>query len=145
MHPRELMREATEKCTKGGLEIQDNLQKYFANQDRLNNVRVKDREEFFARANTLRRQTIEAVKTQLQGAIDMKLGMSEIDQVKKAIKRKVQDLLQDKTPHTGDILKKEFQTMWAKCLSEIHPRPKRDIAADAYTLLRDNLSTRGAQ
>ncbi|XP_064782834.1 interferon-induced very large GTPase 1-like [Oncorhynchus masou masou] len=150
----ELMAEASEKLSLGEKEIQDNLVKYFENQDGHVNLVEKYKEDFVSSAKTLRRETENTVRNKLQGAVEIKEGMAELDNIKSSqastMEKKVLDLLQNcrqkKSVLSDKALSKEFENMWSKTLSEINFKglPKRDVSQDAFIMLRGNLSTRGS-
>ncbi|CAB1326953.1 unnamed protein product [Coregonus sp. 'balchen'] len=151
---KDLMLEASEKLTLGEKEIQDNLVKYFEKEDGHVNLVEKYREDFVSSAKTQRRETENTVKNKLQGAVEIKEGMTELNNIKSSqastIEKKVLDLLQicrqKKYNLSDEALSKEFEIMWRKTLSEIHFKglPKRDVAQDAFLMLRSNLSTRSS-
>ncbi|XP_020327988.2 interferon-induced very large GTPase 1 [Oncorhynchus kisutch] len=150
----ELMAEASEKLSLGEKEIQDNLVKYFENQDGHVSLVEKYKEDFVSSAKTLRRETENTVRNKLQGAVEIKEGMTELDNIKSSqastMEKKVLDLLQNcrqkKSVLSDKALSKEFENMWSKTLSEIHFKglPKRDVSQGAFIMLRGNLSTRGS-
>ncbi|XP_055766452.1 LOW QUALITY PROTEIN: up-regulator of cell proliferation-like [Salvelinus fontinalis] len=150
----DLMIEASEKLSEGEKEIQDNLVKYFEKQDGHVNLVEKYKEDFVSSAKTLRRETENTVKNKLQGAVEIKEGMAELNNIKSSqantMEKKVLDLLQKcrqkKAGLSDKELRIEFENMWRITLSEIHFRglPRRDVAQDAFLMLRGNLSTRGS-
>ncbi|CAB1326942.1 unnamed protein product [Coregonus sp. 'balchen'] len=151
---KDLMREASEKLAKGEKEIQDNLVKYFKKQDGHVNLVEKYKEDFVCSAKTLRRETENTVKNKLQGAVDIKEGMTELNNIKSSqtskMEKKVLTLLQNCTQNksglSDEALSEEFENMWRNTLSEIHFKtlPRRDVAQDAFLMLLDNLLTRGS-
>ncbi|XP_070971758.1 interferon-induced very large GTPase 1-like isoform X2 [Oncorhynchus clarkii lewisi] len=151
----DLMIEASEKLSLGEKEIQDNLVKYFEKQDGHVNLVEKYREDFVNSAKTLRRETENTVKNKLQGAVEIKEGMTELNNIKSSqantMEKKVLDLLQkcrqNKSGLSDKELSKEFEVMWKKTLAEIHFKglPKRDVAQGAFHILSGNLTTRGGQ
>ncbi|XP_071264250.1 interferon-induced very large GTPase 1-like [Salvelinus alpinus] len=150
----ELMIEASEKMTLGEKEIQDNLVKYFEKQDGHVNLVEKYKEDFVSSAKTLRRETENTVRNKLQGGVEIKEGMTELNNIKSSqastMEKKVLDLLQNcrqkRSVLSDKALGKEFEKMWSKTLSEIHFNglPKRDVAKDAFIMLSGNLSTRSS-
>ncbi|KAM9398962.1 interferon-induced very large GTPase 1-like isoform 2-T2 [Salvelinus alpinus] len=150
----ELMIEASEKMTLGEKEIQDNLVKYFEKEDGHVNLVEKYKEDFVSSAKTLRRETENTVKNKLQGAVEIKEGMTELNNIKSSqastMEKKVLDLLQNcrqkRSVLSDKALSKEFENMWSKTLSEIHFKglPKRDVAQGAFIMLSGNLSTRSS-
>ncbi|CDQ85994.1 unnamed protein product [Oncorhynchus mykiss] len=151
----DLMIEASEKLSLGEKEIQDNLVKYFEKQDGHVNLVEKYKEDFVSSAKTLRRETENTLKNNLQGAVEIKEGMTELNNIKSSqantMEKKVLDLLQkcrqNKSGLSDKELSKEFEVMWKKTLAEIHFKglPKRDVAQGAFHILSGNLTTRGGQ
>ncbi|KAM9398966.1 up-regulator of cell proliferation-like isoform 1-T1 [Salvelinus alpinus] len=151
----ELMMEASEKLSEGEKEIQDNLVKYFEKQDGHVNLVEKYKEDFVSSAKTLRRETENTVRNKLQGAVEIKEGMKELNNIQSSqastMEKKVLDLLhkcrQNQSVLSDKALSEEFENMWKKTLSEIHFKelPRRDVAQDAILTLSRNLSTRGGQ
>ncbi|CAB1326937.1 unnamed protein product [Coregonus sp. 'balchen'] len=149
----DLLREASEKLAEGENKIQDDLVKYFEKEDGHVNLVEKYKEDFVCSAKTLRRETENTVKNKLQGAVEIKEGMTELNNIMRSqastMEQKVLELLQncrqDKYVLSDEALSKEFEIMWKKTLSEIHFKglPQRDVAQDAFLMLRRNLSTRG--
>ncbi|XP_055766458.1 interferon-induced very large GTPase 1-like [Salvelinus fontinalis] len=150
----ELMIEASKKMTLGENEIQENLVKYFEKKDGHVNLVEKYKEDFVSSAKTLRRETENTVRNKLQGAVEIKEGMTELDNIKSSqastMEKKVLDLLQKcrkkESVLSDKELRKEFENMWKKTLSDIHFKglPRRNVAQDAFQMLRGNLSTRGS-
>ncbi|KAM9398954.1 interferon-induced very large GTPase 1-like [Salvelinus alpinus] len=148
-----LMIEASEKLSEGEKEIQDNLVKYFENQDGHVNLVEKYKEDFVSSAKTLRRETENTVRNKLEGAVEIKEGMTELNNIKSSqastMEKKVLTLLQKcrkkESVLSDEELSKEFENMWRKTLSDIHFKglPSRDVAQGAFLMLRGNLSTRG--
>ncbi|KAM9398951.1 interferon-induced very large GTPase 1-like isoform 1-T1 [Salvelinus alpinus] len=151
----DLMIEASGKLSLGEKEIQDNLVKYFEKQDGHVNLVEKYKEDFVSSAKTLRRETENTVRNKLQGAVEIKEGMTELNNIKSSqastMEKKVLDLLQNcrkkESGLSDEELSEEFENMWKETLSEIHFKglPRRDVAQDAFLMLRGNLSTRGGQ
>ncbi|KAK6324582.1 hypothetical protein J4Q44_G00039240 [Coregonus suidteri] len=151
----DLMREASERLSLGEKDIQDNIVKYFEKQDGHVNLVEKYREDFVCNAKTLRRETENTVKNKLQEAVEIKEGMTKLDGIKSSqastLDKKVLALLQNckqkKSDSSEQELRKEFESMWEETLSEINfsGLPERDVAQDAFLMLRDNLSTRGSR
>ncbi|CDQ96984.1 unnamed protein product [Oncorhynchus mykiss] len=149
----DLMIEASGKLSLGENEIQDNLVKYFEKQDGHVNMVEKYKEDFVSCAKTLRRETENTVRNKLQGAVEIKEGMTELDNIKSSqastMEKKVLDLLQNCRKKefvlSDEALSEEFENMWKETLSEIHFKglPRRDVALDAFFMLSGNLSTRG--
>ncbi|XP_055766459.1 interferon-induced very large GTPase 1-like [Salvelinus fontinalis] len=149
----DLMIEASEKFSEGEKEIQDNLVKYFDKQDGHVNLVEKYKEDFVSSAKTLRRETENTVRNKLQGAVEIKEGMKELNNIKSSqantMEKKVLTLLQNcrkkESVLSDEELSEEFEIMWKITLSEMHFRglPRRDVAQDAFLMLRGNLSTRG--
>eukprot|EP00063_Salmo_salar_P090474 XP_014065309.1 PREDICTED: interferon-induced very large GTPase 1-like [Salmo salar] len=149
----ELMIEATETLSLEEKEIQDNIVKYFEKQDGHVNLVEKYKEDFVSSAKTLRRETENTVKNKLQGVVEIKEGMTELNNIKSSqastMEKKVLDLLQKcrqkKSGLSDQAISKEFEIMWKKSLSDIHFKglPRRDVAQDAFLMLRGNLRTRG--
>uniref|UniRef100_A0AAZ3PVA7 Interferon-induced very large GTPase 1-like n=1 Tax=Oncorhynchus tshawytscha TaxID=74940 RepID=A0AAZ3PVA7_ONCTS len=149
-----LMIEASEKLSLGEKEIQDNLVKYFEKQDGHVSLVEKYREDFMSSAKTLRRETQNTVRNNLHGAVEIKEGMTELNNIKssqaKTMERKVLALLQTcrqkKTDLSDKKLQEEFESMWEETLSEINfsGLPRRDVAQDAFLMLSGNLSRRGS-
>uniref|UniRef100_A0A673VS58 Uncharacterized protein n=1 Tax=Salmo trutta TaxID=8032 RepID=A0A673VS58_SALTR len=150
----DLLRDTSEKLSLGEKEIQDNLVKYFEKQDGHVNLVEKYKEDFVNSAKTLRRETENTVKNKLQGAVEIKEGMAELNNIKSSqastMERKVLALLQTcrqkKTDLSDQDLIEEFVSMWEETLSEINfsGLPERDVAQDAFLMLHDNLATRGS-
>ncbi|KAM9398956.1 interferon-induced very large GTPase 1-like [Salvelinus alpinus] len=150
----DLMIEASEKLSLGENEIQDNLVKYFEKQDGHVNLVEKYREDFVSSAKTLRRETENTVKNKLQEAVEIKEGMTELNNIKSSqastMEKKVLALLQTcrqkKTDVSDQGLIEEFVSMWEETLSEINfsGLPERDVAQDAFHMLSGNLSVRGS-
>ncbi|XP_070293244.1 interferon-induced very large GTPase 1-like [Salvelinus sp. IW2-2015] len=151
---KDLMREAFEKLSEGEKKIQDNLVKYFEKQDGHVNLVEKYKEDFVSSAKTLRRETENTVKNKLQGVVEIKEGMAELINIKSSqastMEKQVLALLQNcrnkESVLSDEELSEEFEIMWRKTLSEIHFKglPRRDVAQDAFLMLRDNLLTRGS-
>eukprot|EP00063_Salmo_salar_P090415 XP_014065250.1 PREDICTED: interferon-induced very large GTPase 1-like [Salmo salar] len=149
-----LMREASEKLAEGEKEIQDNLVKYFEKQDGHVNLVEKYKEDFVSSAKTLRRETENTVKNKLHGVVEIKEGMTELDNIKSSqastMEKKILTLLQNcrKKEYvlSDKELSEEFEIMWRKTLSEIYFKglPRRDVAQATFLMLRDNLTTRGS-
>ncbi|XP_070971803.1 up-regulator of cell proliferation-like [Oncorhynchus clarkii lewisi] len=149
----DLMIEASEKLSLGEKEIQDNLVKYFEKQDGHVNLVVKYKKDFVSSAKTLRRETENTVKNKLQEAVEIIEGMTELN-IKSSqastMEKKVLTLLQNcrnkKYVLSDEALSEEFEIMWRKTLSEITFKglPRRDVAHDAFIMLRDNLVMRGS-
>ncbi|XP_045578947.1 interferon-induced very large GTPase 1 isoform X2 [Salmo salar] len=147
-----LMGEASEKLSVGKKEIQNNLITYFKKQDGHVNLVEKYREEFVASAKTLKRETENTVSNTLHGAVEIKEGMAKLDDIKrsqaKTLEKKVLALLktcrQNKSVLSDEALREEFESMWKETLSEIKFRglTRGDVAQDAFSILRDHLSTR---
>uniref|UniRef100_A0A4W5M7C9 Interferon-induced very large GTPase 1-like n=1 Tax=Hucho hucho TaxID=62062 RepID=A0A4W5M7C9_9TELE len=150
----DLMRDTSEKLSLGEKVIQDNLVKYFEKQDGHVNLVEKYREDFVSSAKTLRRETENTVRNKLLGAVEIKEGMTELNNIKSSQKstmeRKVLALLQTcrqkKTDLSDQDLLEEFESMWEETLSEINfsGLPERDVAQDAFLMLSGNLSVRGS-
>uniref|UniRef100_A0A4W5LBG2 Upregulator of cell proliferation n=1 Tax=Hucho hucho TaxID=62062 RepID=A0A4W5LBG2_9TELE len=148
-----LMIEASGKLSFGENKIQDNLMKYFERNDGHVSLVEKYREDFVSSAKTLRRETQNTVRNKLQGAVEIKEGMTELNNIKSSqastMEKKVLTLLQkcrqNKSGLSDEAISEEFEIMWEKTLSEIHFNglPRRDVAQDAFLMLRGNLSTRG--
>uniref|UniRef100_A0A8K9XBS8 Interferon-induced very large GTPase 1-like n=2 Tax=Oncorhynchus mykiss TaxID=8022 RepID=A0A8K9XBS8_ONCMY len=149
-----LMIEASEKLSLGEKEIQDNLVKYFEIEDGNVNLVEKYREDFVSSAKTLRRETENTVRNNLHGGVEIKEGMTELNNIKSSqtstMERKVLALLQTcrqkKTDLSDQELQEEFESMWEETLSEINfsGLPRRDVAQDAFLMLSGNLSLRGS-
>ncbi|XP_064859642.1 interferon-induced very large GTPase 1-like [Oncorhynchus nerka] len=147
-----LMREASKKLAEGEKEIQDNLVKYFKKQDGHVNLVEKYREGFVISAKKLREATENTVSNTLHGAVEIKEGMAKLDDIKcsqaKTLEQKVLALLktcrQNKSVLSNEGLRKEFESMWKKTLSEITFKglPRGDVAQDAFKILQDHLSSR---
>ncbi|XP_071264237.1 interferon-induced very large GTPase 1-like [Salvelinus alpinus] len=150
----DLMIEASGKLSLGEKEIQDNLVKYFEKQDGHVNLVEKYREDFVSSAKTLRRETENTVKNKLQGAVEIKEGMTELDNIKSSqtstMEKQVLTLLQNcrkkESVLSDEALSEEFEIMWRKTLSDIHFKgfPRRNVAQDTFLMLRDNLVMRGS-
>uniref|UniRef100_A0A8C8J054 Interferon-induced very large GTPase 1-like n=1 Tax=Oncorhynchus tshawytscha TaxID=74940 RepID=A0A8C8J054_ONCTS len=150
----ELMMEASEKLSEGEKEIQDNLVKLFEKQDGHVNLVEKYKEDFVSSAKTLRRETENTVKNKLQGAVEIKEGITELNNIKssqtKTMEKQVLALLQNcrkkESVLSDEALSEEFENMWRNTLSEIQFKglPRRDVAQDTFLMLRDNLLTRGS-
>lgn len=79
-------------------------------------------------------------------------GMAKLDDIKrsqaKTLEKKVLALLktcrQNKSVLSDEALREEFESMWKETLSEIKFRglTRGDVAQDAFSILRDHLSTR---
>ncbi|KAM9398968.1 up-regulator of cell proliferation-like [Salvelinus alpinus] len=148
----DLMIEASEKLSMGENDIQGNLVKYFEKEDGHVNLVEKYKEDFVNSAKTLRRETENTVKNSLQGAVEIKEGMTELNNIKSSqtstMEKKVLDLLQkcrqNQSGLSDEDISEEFEIMWKKTLSDIHFKglPRRDVAQDAFLMLRENLSTR---
>uniref|UniRef100_A0A8C7P6C7 VLIG-type G domain-containing protein n=1 Tax=Oncorhynchus mykiss TaxID=8022 RepID=A0A8C7P6C7_ONCMY len=148
----DLMIEASEKLSEGEKEIQDNLVKYFEKQDGHVNLVEKYKEDFLSSAKTLRRETENTVRNKLLGAVEIKEGMTELDDIKcsqaSTLERKVLALLQtckqNRSVLSDEALREDFERMWKKTLSEIKFRglPRRHVAQDAFRILHDHLSMR---
>ncbi|KAM9398955.1 interferon-induced very large GTPase 1-like [Salvelinus alpinus] len=154
-----LMIEASGKLSLGEKEIQDNLVKYFEKQDGHVNLVEKYKEDFVNSVKTLRRETENTVKNKLQGAVEIKEGMTELNNIKSSqtntMEKKVLALLQNyrnkkncrekESVISDEELSEEFENMWKETLSEMHYKglPRRDVAQDASLMLSGNLSTRG--
>ncbi|XP_042169907.1 up-regulator of cell proliferation [Oncorhynchus tshawytscha] len=148
----DLMIEASEKLSEGEKEIQGNLVKYFEKQDGHVNLVEKYREDFLSSAKTLRRETENTVRNKLLGAVEIKEGMTELDDIKcsqaSTLERKVLALLQtckqNRSVLSDEALREDFERMWKKTLSEIKFRglPRRHVAQDAFRILHDHLSMR---
>ncbi|XP_062334782.1 up-regulator of cell proliferation-like [Osmerus eperlanus] len=150
----DLLREASKKVSKAEHQIQNKLQKYLETQDAQNNVLEKHREEFITRSNMLRQETEDTMKSQLQKAVQLKEGKTELHDLEQSlaqeIDRKVRDMLQKcrgSNTESSESLKEEFESMWEQFRSQMHfkPPPQKDVADDATSMLRRNLSTRGSQ
>ncbi|XP_045567653.1 interferon-induced very large GTPase 1 isoform X4 [Salmo salar] len=151
----DLMIEASEKLSLGEKKIQDNLVKYFEKQDGHVNLVEKFKEDFVSSAKTLRKEIENTVKNKLLGAVEIKKGMTELNNIKSSqtstLERKVVDLLQKCRQRKSGLsddeaLSKEFEIMWRNTLSEITFKglQRRDVAQTAFVMLRDNLTTRGS-
>uniref|UniRef100_A0A4W5LAU9 Interferon-induced very large GTPase 1 domain-containing protein n=1 Tax=Hucho hucho TaxID=62062 RepID=A0A4W5LAU9_9TELE len=150
----DLLSDTSEKLSLGEKEIQDNLVKYFEKQDGHVNLVEKYREDFVSSAKTLRRQTENTVRNKLLGAVEIKEGMTELNNIKSSqtstMERKVLALLQTcrqkKTDLSDQDFQEEFESMWEETLSEINfsGLPERDVAQDAFLMLSGNLSVRGS-
>ncbi|KAM9398950.1 LOW QUALITY PROTEIN: interferon-induced very large GTPase 1-like [Salvelinus alpinus] len=149
----DLMIEASGKLSLGEKEIQDNLVKYFEKQDGHVNLVEKYKEDFVASAKTLRKEIENIVKNKLQGVVEIKEGMAKLNNRSSqanTMERKILTLLQNcrkkESVLSDKELRKEFENMWKKTLSDMHFRglPRRDVAQDAFLMLRGNLSTRGS-
>ncbi|CDQ87894.1 unnamed protein product [Oncorhynchus mykiss] len=148
----DLLIEASEKLSEGEKKIQDNLVKYFEKQDGHVNLVEKYKEDFVSGAKTLRRETENNVRIKLHGAIEIKEGMTELDEIRcsqaSTLEKKVLALLQtckqNKSVLSDEALEEEFERMWKKTLSEIKFRglPRRHVAQDAFRILHDHLSMR---
>uniref|UniRef100_A0A673W1D5 Interferon-induced very large GTPase 1-like n=2 Tax=Salmo trutta TaxID=8032 RepID=A0A673W1D5_SALTR len=148
----DLMIEASEKLSLEEKEIQDNLVKYFEKQDGHVNLVEKYKEDFVSSAKTLRRETENTVRNKLQGAVEIKEGMTELNNIKSSqastMEKKVLTLLQNcrkkESVLSDKELSEEFENMWRNTLSEIHFKglPRRDVAQGAFFMLNGNLSTR---
>uniref|UniRef100_A0A4W5P870 VLIG-type G domain-containing protein n=1 Tax=Hucho hucho TaxID=62062 RepID=A0A4W5P870_9TELE len=148
----DLMGEASEKLSVGEKEIQNNLITYFKKQDGHVNLVEKYREDFVSSAKTLRRETQNTVSNTLLGAVEIREGMTELDNIKSSqastMEKKVLSLLktcrQNKSDLSEQNLIEEFERMWEKTVSEIKFRglTRRDVAQDAFSILHDHLSTR---
>ncbi|KAK6324584.1 hypothetical protein J4Q44_G00039260 [Coregonus suidteri] len=151
---KELLGDASEKLSVGEREIQDNIVKYFERKDGHVNLVEKYREDFVSSAKTLRRETQNTVSNTVRGAVEIKEGMAKLDDIKSSqantMEKKVLALLQTCRQRKSDLseqdLIEEFESMWEETLSEINfsGLPKRDVAQDAFVMLRDNLSRRGS-
>ncbi|XP_038854996.1 interferon-induced very large GTPase 1-like [Salvelinus namaycush] len=149
---KDLMREASEKLSVGEEEIQNNLITYFKKQDGHVNLVENYREGFVSSAKTLRRETQNTVSNVLHGAVEIKEGMAQLDDIKSSqantMENKVLALLktcrQNKSDLSEQDLIEEFERMWKKTLSEIKFRglTRREVAQDAFSILQDHLSTR---
>ncbi|XP_055765570.1 interferon-induced very large GTPase 1-like [Salvelinus fontinalis] len=150
----DLLMEASEKLAVREMEIQDNLMKYFENPDDHVNLVEKYKEDFVSSAKILRRETENTVRNKLQGAVEIKEGMAELDDINSSqantLANKVLAFLQTCRQKKSDLseqdLREEFEGMWEETLSEINfsGLPERDVAQDAFLMLRDNLSTKGS-
>ncbi|KAM9398957.1 interferon-induced very large GTPase 1-like [Salvelinus alpinus] len=150
----DLMREASDKLSVGEKEIQNNLITYFKKQDGHVNLVEKYREGFVASAKTLRRETQNTVSNVLNGAVEIKEGMAQLDDIKSSQANTMENMVlallqtcrQNKSDLSDEALRKEFERMWKETLSEIKFRglTKRNVADDAFNILRDHLSTRPA-
>ncbi|XP_052320975.1 interferon-induced very large GTPase 1-like isoform X2 [Oncorhynchus keta] len=150
----DLLREASKKLSEGEKEIQDNLVKYFKQKDGHVNLVEKYREDFVSSAKTLRKEIENTVKNKLLGTVEINEGMTELNNIKssqtKTMEKKVLTLLQNcrkkESVLSDDALRKEFENMWKETLSEIHFKglQRRDVAQNAFLMLRDNLTTRGS-
>ncbi|XP_036789915.1 interferon-induced very large GTPase 1 isoform X3 [Oncorhynchus mykiss] len=149
---KDLMAEASKKLAEGEKEIQDNLVKYFEKQDGHVNLVEKYREGFVSSAKTLRRETENTISNTLHGAVEIKEGMAQLDDIKssqantmeKMVLALLQTCKQNKSDLSEQVLIKEFERMWKKTLSDIKFRglPRRHVAQDAFSILQDHLSTR---
>eukprot|EP00063_Salmo_salar_P069011 XP_014043846.1 PREDICTED: up-regulator of cell proliferation-like [Salmo salar] len=149
----DLMIEASGKLSLEEKEIQDNLVKYFEKEDGHVNLVEKYKEDFVNSAKTLRRETENTVRNKLQGAVEIKEGMTELNNIKSSqastMEKKVLTLLQNcrkkESVLSDEELSEEFENMWKKTLSDIHFKglPRRDVAQGAFFMLSGNLSTRG--
>ncbi|XP_071264193.1 interferon-induced very large GTPase 1-like isoform X2 [Salvelinus alpinus] len=150
----DLMREASGKLSLGEKEIHDNLVKYFEKEDGHVNLVEKYKEDFVSSAKTLRRETENTVRNKLQGAVEIKEGMTELDNIKssqtstmeKQVLALLQNCRQKESVLSDEALSEEFEIMWRNTLSEITFKglPSRDVAQDTFLMLRDNLTTRGS-
>ncbi|XP_036845289.1 interferon-induced very large GTPase 1-like [Oncorhynchus mykiss] len=150
----DLLREASKKLAEGEKEIQDNLVKYFKQKDGHVNLVEKFKEDFVSSAKTLRKEIENTVKNKLLGTVEINEGMTELNNIKssqtKTMEKKVLTLLQNcrkKESVLSDVsLSEEFDIMWKNTLSEITFKglQRRDVALDAFLMLRDNLTTRGS-
>ncbi|XP_055765125.1 interferon-induced very large GTPase 1-like [Salvelinus fontinalis] len=151
---KDLLMEASEKLAVGEKKIQDNLVKYFENEDGHVNLVEKYKEDFVSSAKTLRREIQNTVSNTLLGVVEIKEGMAILDDTNSSqantLEKKVLALLQTCRQKKSDLseqdLREEFESMWEETLSEINfsGLPERDVAQDAFLMLRDNLSTRGS-
>eukprot|EP00063_Salmo_salar_P090412 XP_014065247.1 PREDICTED: up-regulator of cell proliferation-like [Salmo salar] len=149
----DLVIEASGKLSLEEKEIQDNLVKYFEKEDGHVNLVEKYKEDFVNSAKTLRRETENTVRNKLQGAVEIKEGMTELNNIKSSqastMEKKVLTLLQNcrkkESVLSDEELSEEFENMWKKTLSDIHFKglPRRDVAQGAFFMLSGNLSTRG--
>uniref|UniRef100_A0A4W5QFS9 Uncharacterized protein n=1 Tax=Hucho hucho TaxID=62062 RepID=A0A4W5QFS9_9TELE len=150
----DLMIEASGKLSLEEKKIQDNLVKYFEKQDGHVNLVEKYKEDFVSSAKTLRRETENTVRNKLQGAVEIKEGMTELNNIKssqastmeKQILKLLQNCRKKESVLSDEALSKEFEIMWRKTMSEIHFNglPRRNVAQDAFLMLRDNLTMRGS-
>ncbi|XP_071264098.1 interferon-induced very large GTPase 1-like isoform X2 [Salvelinus alpinus] len=150
----DLMREASDKLSVGEKEIQNNLITYFKKQDGHVNLVEKYREGFVASAKTLRRETENTVSNVLHGAVEIREGMAQLDDIKSSQANTMENMVlallqtcrQNKSDLSDEALRKEFERMWKETLSEIKFRGlrRRNVADDAFNILRDHLSTRPA-
>ncbi|XP_055765887.1 LOW QUALITY PROTEIN: interferon-induced very large GTPase 1-like [Salvelinus fontinalis] len=150
----DLIIEASGKLSEGEKEIQDNLVKYFEKQDGHVNLVEKYKEDFVSSAKTLRKEIENTVKNKLNGFVEIKEGMTELDIIKRSqtstMEKQVLTLLQNCRQKefvlSDEALSEEFENIWRKTLSDIHFNglPSRDVAQDAFLMLRDNLTTRGS-
>ena len=150
----DLLREASKKVSTAEQNIQNKLQKYLETQEGQNNVLGIHREEFITRSNILRQKTEDTIKSQLQKAVKLKQGKTELDDLEQSlaqeIDRKVLDMLQKcrgSNTESSESLKEEFESMWEQFRSEMHFKTpqRKDVASDASSMLRINVSTRGSQ
>ncbi|XP_055780222.1 interferon-induced very large GTPase 1-like [Salvelinus fontinalis] len=149
----DFMIEASRKLSLGEKEIQENLVKYFEKQDGHVDLVEKYKEDFVSSAKTLRRETENTVKNKLQGAVEIKEGMTELNNIKSSqastMEKKVLTLLQNcrkkESGLSDEKLREEFENMWEKTICEMHFKglQRRDVAQGAFLMLRGNLSTRG--
>ncbi|XP_071264099.1 LOW QUALITY PROTEIN: interferon-induced very large GTPase 1-like [Salvelinus alpinus] len=149
----DLMIEASGKLSLGEKKIQDNLVKYFEKEDGHVNLVEKYKEDFVSSAKTLRKEIENTVKNKLQGVVEIKEGMAKLNNKSSqanTMERKILTLLQNcrkkESVLSDKELRKEFENMWKKTLSDMHFRglPRRDVAQDAFIMLSGNLSTRGS-
>ncbi|XP_036810024.1 up-regulator of cell proliferation [Oncorhynchus mykiss] len=150
----DLMIEASEKLSEGEKEIQDNLVKYFEKEDGHVNLVEKFKEDFVSSAKTLRKEIENTVRNNLQGAVEIKEGMTELNNIKSSqastMEKQVLTLLQicknKESVLSDEALSKEFEIMWRNTLSEIHFKglQTRNVAQAAFLMLRDNLTMRGS-
>uniref|UniRef100_A0A6Q2WYR2 Uncharacterized protein n=2 Tax=Esox lucius TaxID=8010 RepID=A0A6Q2WYR2_ESOLU len=150
----DLLSKASEKLSLEEKKIQDNLAKYFENQEGHVSLVEKYREDFVASAKTLRRETENKLKDTLHAAVEIKEGMTKVEEIKSShastLEKKVLDLLlicrQKKSDLSDQNLREEFEIMWKETLSEINFRglPIKNVAQEAFLVLGGNLSTRGS-
>uniref|UniRef100_A0A673W3M5 Interferon-induced very large GTPase 1 domain-containing protein n=1 Tax=Salmo trutta TaxID=8032 RepID=A0A673W3M5_SALTR len=147
-----LMREASEKLAEGEKEIQDNLVKYFEKQDGHVNLVEKYKEDFVSSAKTLRRETENTVKNKLQEAVEIKEGMTELDNIKSSqastMEKKILTLLQNfkaseecevsLKQHICGRAAREFQKMHNELIEVNDPRKYLEQSKNKYlTEFRD--------
>ncbi|CAB1326923.1 unnamed protein product [Coregonus sp. 'balchen'] len=102
---KDLLREASKKLAWGEKEIQDNLVKYFEKEDGHVNLVEKYKEDFVCSAKTLRRETENTVKNKLQGTVEIKEGMTELNIIKCSQTSTMEKKVENKTDYDDTYIK----------------------------------------